>query len=286
MTVAARGRVDCPLAEPSLAEPPEPACYSNPMRRFTVVAASILAATTLTGCNAVEKFGLPGATSTDPATTANHQPTSPEAVTAPTGAALAAALKLPTQGRAPKTGYARAQFGKAWTDDNTALWGRNGCDTRNDILKRDLTNIAWKNKVHCAVKSGVLADKYSGTTIQFVRGASTSSAVQIDHIIPLSNAWQTGAQAWPSTKRVQFANDPLNLNASKGSLNGQKSDADAATWLPPNKAYRACYAAQMVSVRTKYGLWTTPADKATLVRLLTPHPTMKLPTGQGGVCPT
>ncbi|MFS0884927.1 HNH endonuclease family protein [Aeromicrobium sp. 179-A 4D2 NHS] len=182
-------------------------------------------------------------------------------------AALADAKKLTVKGRAPKTGYKRELFGSAWTDNNTAKWGKNGCDTRNDILKRDLTKVTYKDAKKCAVATGTLADKYTGKTIHFVRGPK-SSAVQIDHIIPLSDAWQKGAQSWDTTKRTKFANDPINLMASDGPTNGAKGDKDAATWLPPNKGFRCEYIAKQVTVKKTYGVWVTKAEQDAMVKIL------------------
>jgi hypothetical protein len=126
--------------------------------------------------------------------------------------AEAALNSLPVKGRAPTTGYDRDQFGPAWSDNVAVQGGHNGCDTRNDVLRRDLTNIVLKADTGgCTVLSGTLQDAYSGKTINFVRGTTTSSAVQIDHIVALSNAWQTGAQQLSLDKRRDFANDPLNL---------------------------------------------------------------------------
>ena len=142
---------------------------------------------------------------------------------------------LTVKGRAPKTGYTRAQFGATWADVN-----RNGCDTRNDILKRDLTNLVFRTKTHdCVVESGTLIDPYSGLQINFVKGVKSSMEVQIDHVVALSNAWQTGAFKLTLEKRTAFANDPDNLLAVQGRLNSQKGDGDAATWLPPLKTIAA-----------------------------------------------
>ncbi|MEK0156782.1 HNH endonuclease family protein [Arthrobacter oryzae] len=171
-------------------------------------------------------------------------------------AAIAQLGNIPVKGRAPKTGYSRDQFGPAWADVD-----RNGCDTRNDILARDLTGETFKPGTRdCVVATGTLADKYTGTTIRFVRGADSSSAVQIDHIIPLSLAWQTGAQQFSVEQRRQFANDPLNLMAADGAANSAKGDRDAATWLPPNKAFRCEYTARMTAVKAKYKLWVTQPE--------------------------
>lgn len=176
---------------------------------------------------------------------------------------------LPVKGRAPKTGYSRDRFGDAWTDDVTVAGGHDGCDTRNDILRRDLVGVDIKpNTNGCTVLSGVLHDPYSGTTVNFERGQDTSSAVQIDHIVALSDAWQKGAQQWSDQKRADFANDPANLQATIGTLNQQKSDGDAATWLPPNKSYRCEYVLRIVGIKTAYGLWVTAAEHDEIANVL------------------
>lgn len=172
--------------------------------------------------------------------------------------------ELAVKGRAPKTGYSRSAFGPSWSDVD-----RNGCDTRNDILKRDLLNIIFREKTReCVVERGVLLDSFSGETINFIRGEKTSFLVQIDHIVALSNAWQTGIFQASVKTRTAFANDPLNLLAVKGSLNSQKGDGDAATWLPPNKPFRCAYVARQVAVKKKYGLWVTKAEKDAITRVL------------------
>ena len=179
-----------------------------------------------------------------------------------------------TKGRAAKTGYTRAQFGQAWSDVD-----RNGCDTRNDILKRDLTAEIFKDNTHdCVVLSGTLIDPYSGETINFVRGNITSMEVQIDHVVALSNAWQTGAFKLTIKDRTALANDPLNLLAVKGQLNSQKGDGDAATWLPPLKSYRCDYVLRQIAVKIKYKLWFTAPEKEAMVRILKSCPDKALPT--------
>ena len=171
---------------------------------------------------------------------------------------------LAVKGRAPKTGYARAQFGATWADVN-----RNGCDTRNDILKRDLTNLTFRSGTRdCVIESGTLVDPYSGTTINFVKGVKSSMEVQIDHVVALSNAWQTGAFKLALAKRTEFANDPDNLLAVQGRLNSQKGDGDAATWLPPLKSYRCTYVSKQISIKAKYGLWVTAPEKAAMKNIL------------------
>jgi len=171
---------------------------------------------------------------------------------------------LAVKGRAPKTGYSRAQFGATWADVN-----KNGCDTRNDILKRDLTNVVYRSNTHdCVVESGTLLDPYSGTTINFVKGVTSSMEVQIDHVVALSNAWQTGAFKLTLEKRTAFANDPDNLLAVQGRLNSQKGDGDAATWLPPLKSARCAYVTKQIIVKAKYGLWVTAPEKAAMLTVL------------------
>ena len=178
-----------------------------------------------------------------------------------------------TKGRAAKTGYTRAQFGQTWADVD-----RNGCDTRNDILKRDLTAITYRAKTrNCVVESGTLIDRYSGETINFVKGNISSMEVQIDHVVALSNAWQTGAFKLTADQRRALSNDPLNLFAVKGRLNSQKGDGDAATWLPPLKSFRCNYVAQQIAVKAKYSLWVTAPEKAAMVSILAKCPTQKVP---------
>jgi hypothetical protein len=189
--------------------------------------------------------------------------------------ALAALAAVEVKGRAPKTSYTRDQFGAAWADTD-----HNGCDTRNDILARDLNGETFKPATrNCVVLTGTLADPYSGRTIAFTRGATTSEAVQIDHVVALSDAWQTGAQGWNVAKRTAFANDGLNLLAVDGPLNEAKGDGDAATWLPPNKSYRCDYVARQVAVKVSYGLWMTQAEKNAIATILTACPNEPLPGG-------
>ena len=171
---------------------------------------------------------------------------------------------LAVKGRAPKTGYTRAQFGQTWADVD-----RNGCDTRNDILKRDLTDVVFRQGTrNCVVESGTLIDPYSGATINFVKGVKSSMEVQIDHVVALSNAWQTGAFKLSLERRTEFANDPENLLAVQGRLNSQKGDGDAATWLPPLKKYRCTYVSKQISIKAKYNLWVTTPEKAAMKNIL------------------
>jgi hypothetical protein len=188
---------------------------------------------------------------------------SPAAADPPPSAAdtLAKLDTLPIKGRAPKTGYSRGEFGDAWTDDVTVPLGHNGCDTRNDILRRDLIDVVLKPGSNgCAILSGILNDPYTGTSVVFERGPNTSAEVQIDHIVALSDAWQTGAQQLDFFTRSNFANDPLNLQTTIGWVNQEKGDGDAATWLPPNKSYRCPFVTRIVDIKSTYDLWVTQAE--------------------------
>lgn len=200
------------------------------------------------------------------------QPVAPQPTNVPgesTGGAAELLATLPVKGRAPKTGYERTQFGDGWAITQ-------GCDTRNIILHRDLkTPIVGED---CKVLSGILEDPYTGKTIVFKRGTGTSDDVQIDHVVALSNAWQTGAQQLTATQRQQLANDPLELLAVDGPANQQKSDGDAATWLPANKAFRCQYVARQIAVKAKYSLWVTSAEKDAIDRILATCPNQPLPT--------
>ena len=183
--------------------------------------------------------------------------------------ALVALNNLEVKGRAPKTGYARSQF-PHWSDPD-----RNGCDARNDTLKRDLTNITYKvGTRECKVIAGQLLDPFSGKVITF---STTKVVIDIDHVVALSNAWQTGAAYFDKSKRSQIANDPLNLLAVDSKLNRQKGDGDAATWLPPSKAFRCEYVARQVAVKAKYGLWVTKPEKVAIDKILSTCVGQKLP---------
>ena len=181
---------------------------------------------------------------------------------------------LPVKGRAPKTGYSRDHFGDGWNKVGQ-------CDMRNIILHRDLKNVVVSGD--CKVMSGSLEDPYTGNTIVFTRGEQTSDDVQIDHIVALSNAWQTGAQQLTLPMRIAMANDPLELVAVDGVTNQKKGDSDAATWLPPNKAFRCQYVARQIAVKSKYMLWVTQAERDAMRRVLGECPNQQLPAPTLGV---
>jgi Protein of unknown function (DUF1524) len=243
-----------------------------PVSPIPTTADSATTTSTTTTTTVASTTTLPTTAPAPPPTTASASPA--------TTTALSGLATLPVKGRAPLTGYSRAQFGPAWTDDVTVTDGHNGCDTRNDILRRDLTDIVIKPGTHgCTVTSGLLHDPYTNTAIPFTRGVNTSTAVQIDHVVALGDAWQTGAQQLSLAVRTNMANDPLELLAVSGPTNEQKGDADAASWLPPNNAFRCSYVAIQVAVKMRYHLWVTPAEHQAVESVLATCPTQPLPTG-------
>jgi hypothetical protein len=237
--------------------------------RILVVAVAAVTAVALAGCDAggglVSRPATPAPAPTRAATDTSAAAPSPSG--AGSGAAVRALAALAVQGRASRTGYSRDRFGGEWL-----LTG--GCDTRDRILRRDLDAVA--PEAGCAVESGVLADPYTGASIRFVRG--DAAAVDIDHVVALGDAWQTGAQGWTAARRVAFANDPLNLLAVDASANRQKGDGDAATWLPHRRAYRCAYVARQVAVKRRYHAWVTPPERDAIARILARCPGEPLPT--------
>ncbi len=162
--------------------------------------------------------------------------------------------------RSSATPYKRSAYGEPWQDIDG-----NGCDQRNDILARDLATI--ERDTRCRVVTGTLLDPYSAETINFVRGPETSEAVPIDHVVALSNAWGSGAWAWGDDQRALIANDPLNLQAAGYLANTEKSDKDAAAWLP-QPGYQCEYVARQISVKAAYKLTVTKAEKRAMQGVL------------------
>ncbi|WP_308283093.1 HNH endonuclease family protein [Pseudonocardia nigra] len=221
-------------------------------RGLTAVAGAVLAAGLAAGCADLRTEPVPEST----------------------GDAVEALAALPVKGRAPRTGYDRDEFGQRWADVD-----RNGCDQRNDVLARDLVDETFRPGTQsCVVLTGRLTDPYSGSGIAFTRGQDTSDEVQIDHVVALSNAWQTGAQQLDPDTRELLGNDPLNLLAVDGPTNQAKGDGDAATWLPPQRGYRCAYVARQVAVKAKYGLWVTAAEREAIARILDRCPGEPLPS--------
>ncbi|WP_082101669.1 GmrSD restriction endonuclease domain-containing protein [Demequina rhizosphaerae] len=241
-------------------------------RLLAVLAALTVAATACsTPTSTVSPVGdsAPAASSTAAATPTAGPTASAESTPRPShGDAYAAALQLTVKGRAPKTGYDRDEFGDGWQDTDG-----NGCDARNDMLALRLTDLEVQGD--CIVLAGTLADPYTATEIRFQRGGA--SEVDIDHIVALSDAWQKGAFAWDEEARVEFANDPLNLEPVDAGANRQKGDADAASWLPSNTAFRCAYVARQVAVKTEYDVWVTQAELDAMLLVLDTCPGEPLP---------
>ncbi|MGC0340158.1 HNH endonuclease family protein [Streptomyces sp. SLBN-8D4] len=173
--------------------------------------------------------------------------------------------ELSTKGRGPKTGYDRDEFGYAWMDtaDGVPL-ARNGCDTRNDLIRRDGQNLRFRSGSNCVVVAMTLQDPYTGTTIEWRK--QKAAEVQIDHVVPLSYSWQMGSSRWPESKRKQLANDVLNLIPVEGRANSAKGDSGPASWLPPNKPIRCAYAVRFAQVALKYEMPVTAPDRQMMVK--------------------
>lgn len=174
---------------------------------------------------------------------------------------------LPVKGWDREQDFKRYRFGKAWSDEVNVEFGHNGCNTRDDILRRDLANLVVRPGT-CYAERGVLHDPYSGVTIDFVRGPDTSNSVEIDHIVALADAWYKGARGWDDQRRLDFANDPRNLLAVNPKANFDKAFRDAASWLPPNEAFRCEFVARQVEVKTAYGLWVSEKEKRAMADVL------------------
>lgn len=248
---------------------------SSPVASATMPAQATVVTPTLTPTPTVSDSGAPADPEGASPVVGGSEHAAPKPQPVYSTKAIELLATLPIKGRAPKTGYDRALFGQAWADVD-----RNGCDTRNDILKRDLTQVTYTNGVPCKIQTGVLADPYTGATLNFVRGSTTSTAVQIDHVVALGDAWQKGAQQLTPAQRTAFGNDPLNLQATDGPTNQKKGAGDAATWLPPNTAFRCEYVARQISVKATYSLWVTQAEHDAMVRILANCPDHQAPTNQ------
>jgi hypothetical protein len=174
---------------------------------------------------------------------------------------------LPVKGWDRVTDFSRYRFGEPWSDDVNVEFGHNGCNTRDDVLRRDLTQLLVRPGT-CFVQSGVLIDPYTGESISFVRGPETSESVQIDHVVSLSDAWYKGARDWDEQRRRDFANDPRNLLAVGAKANFDKAFRDANAWLPPNAAFHCEFVARQVAVKTTYRLWVSASEKRAMAAVL------------------
>ncbi|MFG2628726.1 HNH endonuclease family protein [Streptomyces sp. NPDC048473] len=238
---------------------------------LTVAVAAVLVA----GCDDLEPGGTSAGSGPDAAAGRAVSPLTNPDGTKPGLAALTSEAdkskarktieELTTKGRGPKTGYDRDEYGYAWMDtaDGVPL-ARNGCDTRNDLLKLHGRNVQFRAGSDCVVVSMDLYDPYTGKDIAWKKAKATE--VQIDHVVPLSYSWQMGAARWPESKRKQLANDVLNLLPVEGRANSAKRDSGPASWLPPNKTIRCSYAVRFAQVALKYDLAVTTADRATMLK--------------------
>lgn len=188
----------------------------------------------------------------------------PQLVDIPPSAAKTALIKLTVRdANEPTPKYRRAEFGKAWEDVDS-----NGCSTRNDVLRRDLTQLKFHKTQNCVVENGILNDPYTGQKIKFKRGRNTSDRVQIDHVVALGDAWRAGAHKWSTLKRLKFANDPENLLAVAGVANEAKGRMRADEWLPPSEKYHCAYVARQIRVKAKWGLSVTETERDAMIRVL------------------
>ncbi|MFB6889001.1 HNH endonuclease family protein [Kitasatospora sp. NPDC056327] len=252
-----------------------------PTRRTTLSAATVflISALVLGGCTGAKKQdgGAPsagsgaGAAATGRGTSPLENPdgtkpglaplTSPEEQQA--GRALI--TKVATAATGSKEGYDRNEFGPAWTDNVDGVpGGHNNCDTRNDLLARDGSAVERKDGSTCVVTSMTIHDPYTGRTVQWSK--QQASKIQIDHVMPLSYDWQMGASQWDKPKRVQIANDPLNLIPADGSQNASKGDSGPSAWLPAAPEIRCAYAVRFAQVSLKYQLPVTEADKKAMLQ--------------------
>ena len=174
--------------------------------------------------------------------------------------------RLEVKGRAPKTGYSREQFYSGWPTVD-------GCNLRQRIIRREFGESATLDG--CNVVAGEFVEPYTGKLLKFTEKSEISKGVQIDHVVALSDAWRKGAQYMTAEERYAMATDPLNLLAVDATANQKKSDGDAATWLPPNKAFRCQYVARQVSVKYRYKLWVTAAEKESVAKVLSGCPNEK-----------
>ncbi|PWI41998.1 HNH endonuclease family protein [Streptomyces sp. ICBB 8177] len=249
-------------------------------RRWAGVPVAVVAALALVpGCRAAGGDAAGGPAGPGPATSAaaGHA-TSPLAdpdgtrpglapltTSADRAAARALIARVTTKGRGPRTGYSREQFGYAWTDSAQGVpYAHNGCDTRDDVLRRDGQDVVFRAGSTCVVTSMTLDDPYTGKVIDWTK--QHAATVQIDHVMPLSYDWQMGAARWTRAERERIANDPLNLMPVDGPANSAKGDSGPASWLPPNKAIRCAYVVRFAQVSLKYALPVTGPDKAMMLR--------------------
>ncbi|MET8544030.1 HNH endonuclease family protein [Kitasatospora sp. NPDC004799] len=238
--------------------------------RRTASAAVLLTALAVTGCggkDAASGGAAPSAAERGTSPLANPDGTKPGLASLASDTDRKAGLDLisrvKTAEPGPQTGYDRDKFGPSWTDDVDGIpLGHNNCDTRNDLLARDGKSVERKDGSDCTVTAMTIWDPYTGKTVQWTK--QKASAIQIDHVMPLSYDWKQGAAAWDKARRVQIANDPLNLLPVDGSQNSSKGDKGPAEWLPASPEIRCAYAVRFAQVALKYDLPVTPADRTAM----------------------
>jgi hypothetical protein len=247
--------------------------------RAAIVVVSGTVAFALSGCTGPSTAATGPVAHLGASPTPTVVPSAAPTSTSTTESAIAVLASIPVKGKAPLTGYEReADFGPAWDDINNV-----GCDPRNLVLARDLTNVTKAGS--CEVTTGILHDPYTGKVINFVRGPRTSIQVQIDHVVPLADVWMTGGQHMTKHDREELANDPAEQLAVDGPTNEAKGDGDAASWLPPQKSFRCKYVAVQVDFKAKYGLWVTPAEHDAISGILDTCPSIQITRPLSGDTP-
>lgn len=200
-----------------------------------------------------------------PTTPASGEETPPEVDLVVVRAQLQALTIAP---RVRRDDYDRDAFGSSWVDVDS-----NGCNQRDDVLQRDALpgslTLAQQGSCDHDVLAGTWVDPYTGTQIVLddMKDQAQAQAVQIDHVVPLSEAWSSGAFGWQPERRVQFANDLRGLLASDGPTNASKGDDDPAAWRP-RKGYQCQYAARWVGVKARWGLEIDASEKQALEEML------------------
>ncbi|MGV9270328.1 HNH endonuclease family protein [Kitasatospora sp. NPDC003701] len=241
-----------------------------PARRTALSAATVflISALALAGCSGgAEKPAAGSAAGTSPLQNPDGTKSGLAPLTSPEDrkAGRDIIARVATAAAGPKDGYDRNEFGPAWTDNVDGVpGGHNNCDTRNDLLARDGRSVEHKDGSSCTVTAMTIDDPYTGKTVRWSK--QQASKIQIDHVMPLSYDWQMGASKWDKAKRVQIANDPLNLVPADGSQNASKGDSGPATWLPANTTVRCSYAVRFAQVSLKYQLPVTEADKKAMLQ--------------------
>jgi hypothetical protein len=168
----------------------------------------------------------------------------------------------------PSSTYDRDAFGSSWVDTD-----HNGCNQRDDVLLRDAVpgtvKTEWQGRCSHDVLAGTWIDPYTGHTIVLTdaKDRSQSMAVQIDHVVPLSEAWVSGASEWSYDRRRGFANDLSNLLAVDGPTNESKGDDDPAAWRP-RKDYQCAYARRWIRTKSRWDLSVDPSEVIALREML------------------